>query len=166
MSVEGTRPTPPLHFCQAWCYHFNITRVLIRCLFSIIVLLIWSCFLDLWRWPVERCLSGISNYFVWAECLAFCGCIPIPPLPDGEEQFPAPTTGKGWSEWTRLSVPVLFLFVFLERAKSNIRLLADANTSMNESFLNNVQKCIFCFVVLNLRWQWGYSSFLLKCNLN
>lgn len=90
---------------------------------------------------MELCLAGICNYSVWAECLAFRGHIPISPLqPPGEAQLPAPSTGKGWSQWTNMSVPVLFLFVFSSeftthqpQAESKLRLLGEANSSTHET---------------------------------
>ena len=116
---------------------------------------------------MERCLAGICNYSVWAECLAFRGCIPISPLlPPGEAQLPAPFTGKGWSQLTNMSIPVLISFVLFFRdfyppsppAMSKIWLLAGANKRRLKS--------IFFFQVLldeSLRLLANFSLSLTKC---
>lgn len=62
---------------------------------------------------MEHCLSGICNYSVWAERLAFRGHIPISPLqPPGEAQLPAPPIhGPSLITVKNMPLPVLLSFV-------------------------------------------------------
>lgn len=95
------------------------------------------CDADLWSAASLESLIISSGQSVWHSAVAFQS--PLRSPMERNSSLPPPPGKVDQSEHTCLylfsSLYVIFLFFFfLERAKSNIRLLADANTSINESF--------------------------------